>query len=48
MKEMTLDDHAEAWAKENGQTPPKRETPEWNVFYTKWVEHAFAEFRTPQ
>lgn len=29
-REMTMADHAEAWARERGETVPARDTPEWN------------------
>lgn len=40
--EMTLADHAEAWARETGKTVPPRKTPEWQALYESWHAFAFA------
>lgn len=42
--EMTMADHAEAWARESGETPPERGTHEWERLYKAWHEFAFADF----
>lgn len=41
---MTMLEHAEAWASENGETVPKRDTPEWTAMYERWIEYAFSDF----
>lgn len=42
--ELTLQDHAEAWWREQGKTVPPRCTPEHAAMYEQWVEYAFADF----
>jgi hypothetical protein len=42
---MTLAEHAEAWWSEQGKEVPKRDTPEWQAMYEKWIDFAFADFR---
>lgn len=42
---MTMAEHAEAWARDNGEFVPPRETAEWTAFYERWVEWAFSDFR---
>ena len=39
--ELTLADSAEAWIKEQGLEVPERETVEWEVMYSKWIDFAF-------
>lgn len=39
--DVTLEEHAEAWARENGETIPPRDTPEHWALYERWVERAF-------
>lgn len=41
---MTLAEHAEAWARENGREVPERDTPEWEQLYAAWLSFAFADF----
>ena len=41
--ELTLADHAEAWARENGEDVPVRDTPEWQVMYERWIDYAFSD-----
>ena len=43
-QEMTLADHAEAWAREQGCHIPNRDTKEWIILYEEWVTWAFADF----
>ena len=40
---MTLADHAEAWAKEQGETVPPRNTAMWRELYERWIEYAFRD-----
>ena len=42
--ELTLADHAEIWGRQQGIDIPARNTPEFDVFYEKWVNWAFADF----
>jgi hypothetical protein len=44
LDELTLADHAEAWARERGETVPPRDTPEWNALYSRWHAWAFNWF----
>jgi len=43
---MTLADHAEAWARENGKIIPPRDTPEYEKLYKEWHAWAFRAFGT--
>ena len=43
-KELTLADHAELWAKENGIVVPSKDTTKYEDMYRKWIEYAFADF----
>ena len=40
----TLADHAEAWARDQGEVIPDRDTREWRRLYEEWAEWAFADF----
>lgn len=43
--EMSLMDHAEYWARENGlDVPEDRDSNEYTVMYEKWIDFAFAGF----
>ena len=44
MKDLTLADHAELWARENGLDVPERETAQWAKMYERYIEWAFADF----
>lgn len=45
--ELTLDEHAEAWARENGKdVPTDRNSVEWRHMYEEWIDYAFADFKT--
>ena len=39
--EVTLADHAEAWASENGEDVPERGTKAWKDMYSRWITFAF-------
>ncbi len=44
--EMTLQDHAEAWARENNlKVPEDEESEEYTAMYAKWIDFAFADFK---
>lgn len=40
--EMTLQEHAEAWWREQGKSVPERGTPEHGGMYRKWCDYAFS------
>jgi len=42
---VTLADHAEAWWSKKGNKVPKKNTPQWQEMYEKWVKWAFREFK---
>ena len=44
MPELTLADHAEAWAEEHALPIPARYTEEWWELYEKWHAFAFEDF----
>jgi len=44
-KELTLADHAESWAKEQGFEVPDRSTVAWQDLYARWHEFSFSEFQ---
>jgi len=41
---ITLADHAETWAREQGIPIPARDTDAWQVFYEGYIDYAFADF----
>ena len=41
---MTCAEHAEYWWREQGETVPPENTPEWQAMYEKWIDFAFADF----
>lgn len=43
-EEMTMEEHADAWAKDTMDKPPERGTAQWDAMYEKWIEYAFGEF----
>lgn len=43
-RDMTLADHAEEWARKNGETIPPRDSEEWKAMYQRWCDYAFANF----
>lgn len=44
-KEMTLADHAAAWAVERNEDVPQRGTAAFRTLYLRWHAFAFANFR---
>ncbi len=43
--EMSLMDHAELWAHENGlDVPEDKDSDEYTAMYEKWIDFAFADF----
>ena len=42
--DLTFQDHAELWAREQGIPIPARKTPAWWAMYEQWVSYAFADF----
>lgn len=44
MAELTLSDHAEAWARSHGYIIPDRNTQEWGAMYRDWIGFAFQDF----
>lgn len=43
-EEMTLQEHAEAWTREQGKEVPERGTPEHEKMYRAWIDYAFEGF----
>lgn len=43
LAEMTIEDQAEAWWREQGKEVPARGTDEWDAMYVAWAHWAFTE-----
>jgi len=41
-EDMTCAEHAEAWASENGEKVPVRDSIRWKWMYKRWIDFAFA------
>ena len=44
--DLSLADHAEMWARENGETVSLQDTVAWNAMYERWIEFAFEDFES--
>jgi hypothetical protein len=44
LEDMTLEEHAEAWWKEQGKIVPARGTSEHDAMYKAWCSFAFKDF----
>ena len=42
--EKTFGEQAVEWGKEQGIKVPERGTPEWKIFYEKFIDWAFVNF----